>query len=183
VFERSKFQFEKLSRDYFCDLERRMPDKVRFFVWRQEGRIVAFAMCLVHEDTIYFEYLGLDYRIALDVHLYHRAISDLLGWAMANGYKWCCSTAVKYDPKYHLRFMLDPLDLYVRHTSNACNRLLRWLLPLVEPTRYDKTLKQFPNFADLWGTPEGQSDPAGHGPRIYPEAGDRPFEKLLPDHR
>ena len=27
---------------------------------------------------------------------------------------------------------------------------MRWLLPLIEPTRYDKTLKRFSNYNDLW---------------------------------
>jgi len=155
VFERSKFRFEKLSREYFCGLARRMPDRTRFFAWRQRGRMVAFAMCIVHQDTISFEYLGLDYRIALDVHLYHYVIRDLLNWAMARDYKWVSSTAVNYDPKYHLRFKLDPLDLYVRHTSGIVNVALRLLLPLAEPTRYDKTLKRFPNYADLTAAPAG----------------------------
>ena len=45
VYERSKLHFEKLTEQYFCDLGRRMGDRVRFFVWRQSGRIVAFATC------------------------------------------------------------------------------------------------------------------------------------------
>ena len=85
VFARSKLKFEKLSKDYFRALGRRMPDKIRFFVWRQQGRIVAFAMCMVDRDTIFFEYLGLDYDVALDLHLYHWVIRDLMRWAMARG--------------------------------------------------------------------------------------------------
>src|SRR5262245_40947410 len=42
VYERSKLHFEKLSKEYFSKLGRIMPDKVRFFIWRQNGRIVAF---------------------------------------------------------------------------------------------------------------------------------------------
>jgi len=150
VFERSSLRFEKLSKDYLRALGRRMPDKIRFFVWRREGRIVAFAMCMVHRNTIFFEYLGLDYNIALKVHLYHLIIRDLLSWAMVRGYKWCVSTAVSYDPKYHLRFALAPLDLYVRHTSGVLNLAVKMFLPLVEPTRYDRTLRQFANYGDLW---------------------------------
>jgi hypothetical protein len=180
VFARSHYQFEKLSKEYFCSLARRMPDRVRFFVWRQDGRIVAFAMCMVHDETIHFEYLGLDYRIALDVHLYHHAIRDLLSWAMARGLKWCSTTAVKYDPKYHLRFMLEPLDLYVRHRSDAVNAVLKRLLPWFEPTRCDPILKQFANYGDLWGTPPGADrDPAAEpAPGAYPELAEPPFKRL-----
>jgi hypothetical protein len=43
-----------------------------------------------------------------------------------------------------------PLDLYVRHTSPVLNVLLGWLLPLIEPTRHDKTLRRFPNYSEMW---------------------------------
>jgi hypothetical protein len=149
VYERSKLHFEKLSKEYFCRLGCMMPDKVRFFVWRQNERIVAFTLCMIEEDAIYAEYIGLDYSVALDLHLYHYAVRDMIGWSIANGYKWFRSSALNYDPKLHLRHLLDPIDLYVRHTSRLKNTLLKLILPLIEPTRYDKTLKKFSNYKDL----------------------------------
>ena len=44
-----------------------MPDKVRFFLWRQSGRVVAFTLCMIEGDAIYAEYIGLDYFVALDL--------------------------------------------------------------------------------------------------------------------
>jgi hypothetical protein len=38
----------------------------------------------------------------------------------------------------------------VKHTSSAVNLAMRIALPWLEPTRYDKTLKKFPNYGDLW---------------------------------
>jgi len=150
VYERSKLHFEKLSKEYFCKLGRMMPDKVRFFVWRQNGRIVAFTLCMIDGDEIYAEYIGLDYSVALDLHLYHYAVRDMITWSIANGYKWFRSSALNYDPKLHLRHRLDPVDLYVRHISGIKNPLLKLILPLIEPTRYEKTLKKFPNYNELW---------------------------------
>jgi hypothetical protein len=151
VYERSKLHFERLTPAYFCRAGAEMPDRVRFFVWRREGKAVAFGMCLVHGDTLFAEYLGLDYGVALDLHLYHYVFRDLVRWSIANGYRWLESTGLNYDPKLHLRYRLKPVDLYVRHTSAAINRLMRAALPLLEPTRRDETLKKFPNYADLWG--------------------------------
>jgi hypothetical protein len=149
VYERSKLHFEKLSKEYFCKLGRAMPDKVRFFVWRQNGRIVAFTLCMIDGDEIYAEYIGLDYSVALDLHLYHYAVRDMITWSISNGYKWFRSSALNYDPKLHLRHRLDPVDLYVRHTSRIKNPFLKLILPLIEPTRYDKTLKKFANYNEL----------------------------------
>jgi hypothetical protein len=155
VYERSKLRFERLTREYFCRLGAAMPDRVRFFVWRRHGKAVAFGMCLVHGDTLFAEYLGLDYGVALDLHLYHYVFRDLVRWGIANGYRWFQSTGLNYDPKLHLRHRLKPVDLYVRHTSPLINMIMRVALPSLEPTRHDETLKKFPNYADLWGAESG----------------------------
>ena len=78
VYERSPLHFEKLTKAHLCELGRVMPDKVRFFVWRQSGKPVAFSVSMVHGDTIYNEYLGLDYAVALNLHLYFRAFRDIM---------------------------------------------------------------------------------------------------------
>ncbi|HEX2655533.1 MAG TPA: GNAT family N-acetyltransferase [Xanthobacteraceae bacterium] len=150
VYERSNFHFEKLTKEYFCEIGRRMPDKVRFFIWRQNDRVVAFSFCMVEGDAIYTEYIGLDYKVAIDLHLYHYMIRDTINWAIANGYKWFRSSGLNYEPKRGLRALLDPLDLYVQHTSPIANRILKRFLPWLEPTRYDKVLPRFPNYGELW---------------------------------
>ena len=153
VYGRSRMRFETLTKAYFCEIGRRMPDKVRFFVWRQNGRAVAFSLCMIEGDAIYAEYLGLDYAVALDLHLYHYAVRDVVRWGMANGCKWFRSSGLNYDPKLHMRHRLDPLDLYVRHTSALVNAVLKRILPLLEPTRRDPILREFANFAEIWGRP------------------------------
>jgi Acetyltransferase (GNAT) domain len=165
VYERSKLHFERLTKGYFCGLGTAMPDRVRFFVWRRCTKAVAFGACMVHGDTMFAEYLGLDYSIALELHLYHYVFRDLVRWGIANGYRWFQSSGLNYDPKLHLRHRLKPVDLYVRHTSSIVNRVMRVALPLLEPTRHDATLKKFPNYADLWGLDSGAvatSDGAAH---------------------
>jgi hypothetical protein len=155
VYERSKLHFERLTTEYFCRLGTAMPDRVRFFIWRRDARAVAFGMCLIHGDTLFAEYLGLDYDVALELHLYHYVFRDLVRWGIANGYRWFQSTGLNYDPKLHLRHRLKPVDLYVRHTSAMVNMVMRVALPVLEPTRHDETLKKFPNYADLWGAGSG----------------------------
>jgi predicted N-acyltransferase len=161
VYDRSTNHFEKLTKEYFSRLGREMPDKTRFFIWRQQGRVIALSIAMLEGDALCAEYLGLDYSVALDLHLYHYAVRDTVSWGMENGYKWFRSSGLNYDPKYHLRAMLDPIDLYVRHTSDIANAVMRRVLPLIEPTRGDPTLKKFANHADLWTDPP--EDPARPG--------------------
>jgi predicted N-acyltransferase len=150
VFERSKMQFEKLTKDFFCQLGQRMNDKVRFFAWRRENMLVAFSLCMVQGDSLYAEYVGFDYTVALDLHLYHYVVRDMISWGIGKGYKWFRSSGLNYDPKLHMRHRLDPVDLYVRHTSVLANAIFRLALPWIVPVRYDATLKLFPDYKDLW---------------------------------
>jgi len=72
-------------------------------------------------------------------------------WAINNRYQWYSSTSLNYEPKYHFRHQLDPLDLYVRHVSPVINFAMRRALLYLEPTRHDEMLKKFSNYADLCG--------------------------------
>jgi hypothetical protein len=150
VFERSNMQFEKLTKDFFRQLGQRMNDKVRFFAWRRGNMLVAFSLCMVQGDSLYAEYVGFDYAVALDLHLYHYVVRDMISWGISRGYKWFRSTGLNYDPKLHMRHRLDPIDLYVRHTSTLANAIFRLALPWIVPVRYDATLKLFPNYKELW---------------------------------
>jgi hypothetical protein len=150
VFERSPLQFEKLTKEFLCEIGNRIPDKVRFMIWRQDTRIIAFALCMVQDADFYHEYVGFDYSVAFKLHLYYRVFHDMVEWAISNGFKQFHSGSLNYDPKWHLRHSLDPLDLYVTHTSRPINAVLKWLLPLLEPTHSDRILPNFHNYRELW---------------------------------
>lgn len=149
VFHRAKLKFEELSRDYLLKLGQTMPERVRFFLWRQDGRIVAFNVCLVNNGVLYDKYIGLQYPIALEAHLYFLTLSDVMKWAMANDIHTYYSAPLNYDPKLHLRQKLVPLDLYTRHTSNWINPFVRRFIRFLGPTQHDQTLALFENFKDL----------------------------------
>ena len=150
VYNRSHLHFEKLTEEYLCELGQVMPERVRYFTWRLDGKAIAFNLCMVHGESIYDQYIGLDYDVALDLHLYHYTFRDIVTWAIANDYRWYKSNGLNYDPKFHLRMTLDPLDLYVRHRSGFANAIMKAVLPWLEPTQYDKNLKRFPNYNELW---------------------------------
>ena len=149
VLARSSFRFEELTKDYFAALGREMGDRARFFIWRQDGKAVAVSLCMVHEGTLYDNYLGMDYAVALSRSLYFVTIRDLFNWAVGEKLHAYYSTPLAYEPKLHLRFDLEPLDLYVRHLTGWINPAFKRIAPLLEPTRYDKLLRKFANHRDL----------------------------------
>jgi hypothetical protein len=147
---RSELKFEELTKSYLCELGRRMDDRARFLIWRQEGRIIAFASTIVHKGVLRDNYIGLDYSVALDYHLYFVTWRDTIVWALKNGIHTYHSAPLNYDPKYHFRMELEPLDLYVRAPNGWLNPIFKRILPLLEPTRYDPVIRKFANAKELW---------------------------------
>jgi len=149
VHERSPLKFETLTKDYFRAIGQRMPERARFFIWRQLGKIVAFSFCLVCDDKIYDECIGLDYSVALDLHLYFYTLRDIISWALQQGLKYYYSNPLNYEPKLHLDCELVPLDLYVMHTSPLLSPIFRRFIKYLGPTRHDPVLQRFPNADQL----------------------------------
>ena len=145
VHERSPLKFETLTKDYFHAISKRMPDRTRFFIWRQSGKIAAFSFCLVYNDAIYDECIGLDYSVALDLHLYFYTLRDIISWSLQKRLKYYYSNPLNYEPKLHLDCELVPLDLYVRHTAALLNPIFRRMIKYLGPTRHDPILRRFPN--------------------------------------
>jgi len=149
VHERSSMKFETLTKEFFRQLAQILPERARFFIWRQSGKIIAFSLCLICGDTLYDECLGLDYDVALDLHLYFYTMRDVIRWAIDQKLRYYISGPLNYDPKLHLGHQLVPLDLYVLHTRAWLNPIFRVALKYLEPTRHDPILKKFSNTDQL----------------------------------
>jgi predicted N-acyltransferase len=149
VHERSPYKFETLTKNYFRAVGQRMPERARFFIWRQSGKIVAFSFSLVCADAIYDECIGLDYSVALDLHLYFYTLRDVITWSLQKRLKYYYSNPLNYEPKLHLDCELVPLDLYVMHTSAFLNPIFRRAIKYLGPTRHDPVLRRFPNADEL----------------------------------
>jgi hypothetical protein len=149
VARRGDVHFEVFTQEYFLRLSERMPDQARYFIWRQAGEVIAFSFCTVHDGAIFDNDLGLEARLASPLHLYHVTFRDILQWALAHGLTHYYSSPFNYDPKWHLRMDLVPLDLYARHNHAFGNFLLRRFAPLAAPTRREPLLRRFANAHEL----------------------------------
>ncbi len=146
---RADFSFEELTPEFLARIGREMPDKARFFVWRLDGKVIAFNFCLLHDGVLYDMDIGLDYSVALDLHLYFVTWRDVFTWAIRNGVRTYYTAPLNYDPKLHLRLELAPLDLYIRHTSRLINPAFRMAMSFLQPARHHPILRQFPNAHEL----------------------------------
>jgi len=145
TYGRSPFRFEKLSKQYFSQLGRHLPERTHYFLWRQEGRILAFALCMVHDGVLHYLNIGMGYPEALERHLYFVVWRDLVAWALNTKLHRIEIGPLNYEAKFRLGLEIAPRDLYARHTSPVLNPLFGVALRFLQPARHDPALGKFPN--------------------------------------
>ena len=143
VAQRARVKFETYSREYFIEAGNRMPDRHRYFVWRWNGKIIAFSFCTIWNGEIWDNEIGLDYSVAHELNLYYQTFHDIVVWSLRNGLRRYCTGPFDYGPKLQLRLRPVPVDLYVRHKSIVMNSLIRRIAPFFAPVRSDPALRKY----------------------------------------
>ena len=142
TYNKQELGFEKLSMDFFKNMSRNMPEEAKYFLWRVEGKIVAFALCLVTGDYFIDYYLGFDYALASRYYLYFVRFRDLMKWCIAHGIKKYEMGVTSYEAKRRLGFNFIRLYCYFKHRNKLINRLIRPLNHIMKPENFDPVFKQ-----------------------------------------
>ena len=141
TLEKSDAPFERITKKFFERIAIDMPEETKYFLWRIDGRLVAFDLCLVSGSTLADKYIGMDYEAAYQYHLYYVTFRDVLSWCIQNGIRTYSTGTLNYDPKKRLDFTFVPQDLYFKHMNRAMNFLLGPLSGLLKPENFDPLLK------------------------------------------
>ncbi len=126
TLKKAEIEFEELPRDYFAVISREMPESNRCFLWRLEGRLIAFAQCFVSGSYFVDYYLGFDYAFAHQYNLYYLRFKALLEWCMSNGMQAYEMGQSSYEIKRRLGFKFLPLSVYARPCSKLSLPLFKF---------------------------------------------------------
>jgi predicted N-acyltransferase len=119
----AEIEFEELPADYFSLVSESAPESNKCFLWRHEGRLIAFAQCLIEGDHFIDYYLGFDYSVSYKYNLYYVRFKELMEWCIANKMAVYEMGQSSYEIKRRLGFDFLPLHIY----SRPCGR---FILPL-----------------------------------------------------
>lgn len=142
TYKRQEMGLEKLTIDFFKSISKNMPHETRFFLWRIDNKIAAFAFCLVGRDYFIDYYLGFDYSVAYQYHLYFIRFRDLMNWCIENKIKKYEMGATGYEPKRRLGFNFIPLYIYVTHRNKLFNPIFKIFCRLLQPTNFHPVFKE-----------------------------------------
>ncbi len=148
TLNKSEIQFEKLTREFFAKISQNMPGETRFFLWWIDEKLAAFDLCLVANGILSDEYIGLDYTVAYQYHLYHVTFRDIFNWCLQNNIRVFQGGTLNYDPKKHLDFKFNPSYVLVRHRNTLINAIFGIVCAFLKPENFDpvlKSMKKKPN--------------------------------------
>jgi predicted N-acyltransferase len=142
TLKKSDVIFETIPKEFFREVPRNIPEYAKFFLWRLDGRLVAFVFCLVTERALLDKYIGMDYGVAYKYHLYFITFRDILRWCIAHGIRRYESPQLGYDPKKRLDFTFIPDFVYVRHVNRVLNFFIGLACTLLKPENFDPVLRR-----------------------------------------
>ena len=142
TYNKQEMGFEKLPLDFFVNIAKNMPDETRFFLWKIEGKLVAFALCLVSGNYFIDYYLGFDYSVAHQYFLYFVRFRDLLKWCIDHGIKRYEMGVTTYEPKRRLGFNFIRLYLYIKHRNKLINGFSGLIGHFLGPKNFDSIFKE-----------------------------------------
>ena len=143
TLDRHEIGFEIMPAAFFKLISKNMPHQAKYFLWRIDGKLVAFLFCLV-SDTHFIDYfLGLDYAVAHQYHLYFVKFRDVMNWCLEHGIKKYEMGVSVYEPKRRLGFDFVPRDLYVKIRYRWLHPFFRGICALLRFDNFDPELRQW----------------------------------------
>ncbi len=141
LLSHGEMSFEIMTKDFFRRISDNMPAQTRYFLWRLNGRIVAFAFCFVSAERMIDYYLGFDYAQAYDLHLYFIRFRDLMKWCIENKVPVYEMGNTGYEAKRRLGFGFIRLFVYAKHLNKFINPFFHLLCRCLRPQNFDATFK------------------------------------------
>jgi len=105
---------QTVPQDFFRLISTNIPDRSRYFLFRINGKLAAFVFCLILDDVLIDYYLGFDYTLAHEYHLYFLKFKEIFEWGLKNGIKTYEMGQMGYEPKRRLKFNLVAVYSYIK---------------------------------------------------------------------
>jgi predicted N-acyltransferase len=143
IVNKHEIGFEVMPIEFFKNISKNMPGKIKFFMWRVDGKMVAFVFCMVSKERLIDYYLGLDYEVAHKYHLYFIKFRDVMNWCFKNGIAIYEKGISGYDPKRRLGFGLQPYYIYAMHRNRVMRPIFNRVCGLLKFENFDPVLKEW----------------------------------------
>ncbi len=137
---RSELQFEVLDHRYFEAVLEEMGECAAFFLYRVEGRIIAFNLMVESKGALVDKYFCSSEDGAA-YNLYFVSWLHNVRYAISRGVQRLEAGQSTYEPKLRLRCRLEPTTIFFQHGGRMVNAALRLASQYLDVKSTDPTLK------------------------------------------
>jgi predicted N-acyltransferase len=124
-------RFGKLTKEFFINAGKGTSPSVKYFLYRADGRLAAFNLCIAHGDLLIDKFIGFDYEISRRHNLYFVSWFCNIEWCLEHGMRRYQTGQNGYGPKLRLGGTLIPLHSYLRHRNPLADFLIKAAARLV----------------------------------------------------
>ena len=140
-YEKSELKFEKLTRDFFENLAKLMPNNCRFVLYYFDDKLIGFN-CLLHGNGVLMDkYIGLDYAKSLEINLYSLSWLHNINMCIRDGFHTFQSGQAAYETKLSLGATLEQTYIVFKHRNRLINPFLKLASRVLAYGNFDAALK------------------------------------------
>lgn len=142
---KAETQFETVPKEFFANVSKNMGHQAKYYLWRINKKIVAFALCFINSERFIDFYLGFDYAISYEYNLYYVRVRDLIKWCIENKIPVYEMGYTGYEPKRRMGFAMVPLFAYAKHRNPVINILFKVMCEFLKPENFHKEVREVKN--------------------------------------
>ncbi|MPQ70635.1 MULTISPECIES: GNAT family N-acetyltransferase [unclassified Pseudomonas] len=123
TYEKGKTKFEKLTYEFFQQIALKPESHFILLSDGTTGKMVAFMLCFLLGDKAINKFIGIDYQVGKQAHLYFQLWEQAVKWSYSVGATRLDSGQTGYRVKRELGHQLVALDCYCRHRNPLLHRV------------------------------------------------------------
>ena len=133
VYEKSKYKFERITREFFELMGSGRTKGSRLITFDHRQRIVGFVLAVEDESALRPIYIGIDYEENQRLSLYFNMLYHIVGTAIELGKERIYFGQTSYFPKQKVGALANDLYIFVKLRKRFMNWLFRRPLKLLFP--------------------------------------------------
>lgn len=137
--QRSEWQFENLTSDYFSGVLSNMPDNAFCTVYRVGDEVLAFNLLLRDGTRLVDKFFCMDAQRGKPYNLYYLSWFENIHFCLEHGMTCYQSGQTHYQNKLRLGSRLTENAMFFRHRNRFLHALLKSLTPFFEMDGVQKT--------------------------------------------
>lgn len=136
VHNKARFRLAALTPDYFVAMKRKFPADFKLVMYTLHGKAVGFRSYFRNSNQLEAHFIGLDYSVNRELHLYQRVLYDFVNDAIESVCRTLLLGRTAAEIKSTIGAIPEPLTCYIRHRNGLSNQLIRPFIDYLEPSTW-----------------------------------------------